>query len=334
MLQIFRSRLFRNIALMSSATMAAQMINVFTQPILTRIVPAETLGVYTYLVSMANIAIPIASLKLDLLITSEKDENLAQYITDVCVVITFFVSVCFFVVIGCGYYLRAQVFYQYGPLIFTVPLMVFTNGIRFLFISYNNRYRQYKIIGFIGILRELTRGTIQVISGLCSFGVVGQVAGFALAPISGLRRQTKDYIVNFQDRKYLDYVVFRHVIAMGKKQILYLVPSQFLNSFASSLVILFISLLYSNEHLGYYSAGVRLLEVPMIFIAANVSKVLYKQISEDVNLSRNVLSKFVKTSILLFSISAISFGALYVIAPQFSRFVFGNGYGTAGEYIK
>lgn len=334
MVKTFHDNLFRNIALMSSATVAAQLINVVIQPILTRIVPAEALGIFTFLVSMANIVIPVASLKLDLLITSEADDNRAQYITDVCIVITTIISLVFLLVISTGYIVRVNIFFQYGPIIFTVPLMVFTNGIRFLFISYNNRYRQYKIIGLIGILREFTRGVIQIVSGLLTFGALGQVAGYALAPISGLKKQTKDYVQKFEKCDKLNYLIFKDIITKGKNQILYLVPAQFLNSFSSSLVILFISMLYSTEQLGYYSAGVRLLEVPMIFITANVSKVFYKQISEDVNLHHRVLPKFTKISLALLLISILGFGTLYLIAPQFSRFVFGKGYEVAGDYIK
>lgn len=332
--KILNNKLFRNIALMCSATVAAQMINVIIQPILTRIVPVETLGVFTYLVSMANIVIPVASFKLDLLITSDADDNRAQYITDVCIIITVLMSTLLLLVIGGGYLMHANVFYQYGPIIFTVPIMVLTNGIRFLFISYNNRYSQYKIIGLIGILRELTRGVIQVLSGMLSLGALGQVAGYALAPISGLKKQTNEYVQKFKKRKVLDYTVFKDVLIQGKKQILYLVPAQFLNSFCTSLVILFISMLYSTEQLGYYSAGARLLEVPMIFITANVSKVFYRQISEDVNLHNKVLPKFVKISFSLLFVSGLIFSALYSIAPQFSCFVFGSGYEVAGEYIK
>ena len=332
--KILNNKLFRNIALMCSATVAAQMINVIIQPILTRIVPVETLGVFTFLVSMANIVIPVASLKLDLLITSEADDNQAQYITDACIIITVIISMLLLLVISGGYLMRANVFCQYGPIIFTVPIMVLTNGIRFLFISYNNRYCQYKIIGLIGILRELTRGIIQVLAGMLSLGTMGQVAGYALAPISGLKKQTNEYVQKFRKRKILDYTIFKNILIQGKKQVLYLVPAQFLNSFSSSLVILFISMLYSTEQLGYYSAGARLLEVPMIFITANVSKVFYRQISEDVNLHHLVLLKFVKISLSLLFVSGLIFSILYFIAPQFSCFVFGTGYEVAGEYIK
>ena len=334
MVNILNNKLFKNIALMCSATVAAQLINVIVQPILTRIVPAETLGIFTFLVSLANILIPVASLKLDLLITSEVDDNRAQYITDVCIVVTVILSLLSLFVIGAGFWMGVHVLCQYGWIVFTVPVMILTNGLRFLFISYNNRYRQYKIIGFIGILREVVRGVIQIFSGVLSLGVLGQVAGYALAPVSGIKTQTKEYIQKYKKRPSLNFRTFKEILVKEKKQILYLVPAQFLNSFSSSLVVLFISMLYATDQLGYYSAGVRLLEVPMIFITANVSKVFYRQISEDVNLHNKVLIKFLKISICLFCISAFIFSVLYFIAPSFSRFIFGRGYEVAGEYIK
>ena len=72
---------------MSATTVVAQSINIIAQPILTRLISAETLGIYTFLVSLANMAIPVASLKLDMLIVSEDSDDEAQYVTDLSIVI-------------------------------------------------------------------------------------------------------------------------------------------------------------------------------------------------------------------------------------------------------
>ena len=60
---------------MGLGTVLAQMINIVVQPILTRIFPTETLGIYTYLISLATMIIPVASLKLDMLIVSEPNRK-------------------------------------------------------------------------------------------------------------------------------------------------------------------------------------------------------------------------------------------------------------------
>ena len=88
-----RNSIWRGIFVMGFGTVLAQMINVLVQPILTRIVSAETLGIYTYIVSLATMVIPVASLKMDMLIVSEKDDEQAQYITDVSLILDVIVSV-------------------------------------------------------------------------------------------------------------------------------------------------------------------------------------------------------------------------------------------------
>ena len=148
---------------MGLGTVLAQMINIIAQPILTRVFPAETLGIYTYLISLATMIIPVASLKLDMLIVSESDDEEAQYITDACIVVNILVSILYAIVILIGYkFSKNNIFNKYGEIIYIVPALVFTNGLRFLFISYLNRYKQYKTISIIAIIREAIRAVIQL----------------------------------------------------------------------------------------------------------------------------------------------------------------------------
>ena len=132
-----QNKVFHNIFLMSATTVVAQSINIIAQPILTRLISAETLGIYTFLVSLANMAIPVASLKLDMLIVSEDSDDEAQYVTDLSIVIALGVSIIYFLVIFCAYFIGPNIFNKYGPIIFMVPVMVFTNGVRYLLVSYN-----------------------------------------------------------------------------------------------------------------------------------------------------------------------------------------------------
>lgn len=329
------SSIFKSIFTMGAGTLLAQSINVLVQPILTRIVPAETLGMYTFLISLATMIIPVASLKIDMLIVSEANDDYAQFITDTCILICTAVSIVYCVVISFAFFLPGQnLFNKYGKLIYIVPFIVFTNGIRFLFISYNNRYKQYKMIAGIGLIRESSRAVIQVGSGVLHFGVIGQVLGYALAPVFGFSIQTKEYFKKLKNRHFAKLEDIRSVLSKGKNQIFYLVPGQFINSFSSSLVTLCITSLYSAKALGYYSAGNRILEIPIIFIAANVSKVCYKEISERVANKQTVLPVLTKIIVGLSVVSICGFGLLYFIAPQLSEIIFGKGYYTAGIYIK
>ena len=319
--------LLSGIFYMGFGTVIAQMINVLIQPVLTRIVPAEILGIYTFVVSMANIVIPIASLKLEMLVVSEKDDTEAQLITDVCVWINLIISATYFVIILIGYNIPGlSTFNKYGAVVFLAPLLALTNGIRFLFISYNNRYKKYKLITGVAIIREAVRAVIQVISGLLSFGVIGQTMGYALSPVVGLHLQAKEYLAKRKERKKLTFDKAKEIVLKkGKGQILYLVPGQFINSFSNSFLTISITTLFSATVLGHYSAGVRLLEIPILFITSNVNKVCYQRFSENVA-NRRPLTKTLFSLIAVLSVISFGgFGLLFFIAPRLSELVSFNG---------
>lgn len=92
--------------------------------------------------------------------------------------------------------------------------------------------------------------------------------------------------------------------------------------------------LFSAKVLGYYFAGARILDIPIIFITSNVSKVCYQRISENVANNKPVLKTIMSVIIVLSIVSIFGFGILYFIAPNLSEIVFGNGYKVAGEYIR
>ena len=321
---------------MGLGTVLAQMINIVVQPILTRIFPTETLGIYTYLISLATMIIPVASLKLDMLIVSEPNEKEAQYITDACIIINILISLIYAIVIIVGYQVSDNnIFNKYGIIIYVVPVLVFTNGLRFLFISYLNRYKEYKTISIIAIIREALRAVIQVGAGFLSLGVFSLSMGYAVSPLFGLNIQMRNYLKELKERPRINLKKFKEIVLVkGKRQILFLVPAQFINSFSASLVTISITALFSAKILGYYSAGVRILDIPIVFITSNVSKVCYQRISENVANKKPVLRTLMSVIIVLSAVSIMGFGTLYVIAPRLSEIVFGQGYRVAGEYIR
>lgn len=321
---------------MGLGTVLAQMINIVVQPILTRVFPAETLGIYTYLISLATMIIPVASFKLDMLIVSEPNEKEAQYITDACIIINILISLIYAIVIIVGYQVSDNnIFNKYGIIIYVVPILVFTNGLRFLFISYLNRYKEYKTISIIAIIREAIRAVIQVGAGFLSLGVFSLSMGYAVSPLFGLNIQMRNYLKELKERPRINLKKFKEIVLVkGKRQILFLVPAQFINSFSSSLVTISITALFSAKILGYYSAGVRILDIPIVFITSNVSKVCYQRISENVANKKPVLRTLMSVIIVLSVVSIMGFGTLYVIAPRLSEIVFGQGYRVAGEYIR
>ena len=331
-----KDRIWKDIAVMGMGTVFAQLINVISQPLLTRLFTPSELGKYTAIISLATIIIPVASLKLDLLIVSEQDDKEAQFITDTCVFVVTIVSGIYFFVIGTFLLLPFEnIFKKTGLLVLFVPLIVFTNGIRFTFISYNNRYKKYTLISKVAIMREFFRGIIQVFSGLFSIGVIGLIFGYMISPLMGLRLQMRDYIEKSKERTHYSFNKSVEIITTkGINQIVYLVPAQFINSFSASLITLSITALFDADSLGYYSMGVRILDIPLLFITSNVSKVCYQRVCELNEKNEKIFPLILKIAAVLLFVSCFGFSILYIIAPRLAGIVFGEGYYTAGIYIR
>lgn len=331
-----RGSIWSGILYMGLGTVIAQVVNILVQPLLTRIVSPENLGIYTYVVSLATMVIPIATLKVDMLIVTDATDEDAQYTTDVCILLNFIVSAVFVFVIVIGSHVSENnVFNKYGRISYFAPLLVFTNGLRFLFISYNNRYQKYRLISAVAIIREIARAVIQVALGVLTGGPVGQIAGYAVSPVFGLHLQMKEYIQKFKHRRCISWETVRNVIFdKGRKQILYLVPAQFINSFSASLITVSISTLYTATTLGYYSAGARVLDIPILFITSNVSKVMFQRVSEYSEKKKPIFKLVLSVVAVLSAVSFAGFTVLYIIAPQLAEIAFGNGYAVSGTYIR
>ncbi|MCZ0873503.1 lipopolysaccharide biosynthesis protein [Peribacillus sp. AS_2] len=314
-------------------TIIAQSINILIQPIITRLITPEELGIYTFIISMATLIIPVAALKLEMLIVIEDNDETADLLTDVGIITVFFTTLIYTVFILVMLFIGNNSFEEIGIYSMLIPLIVLTNGLRFIFTSHNNREKKYSLMASISVLRELTKGIIQVISGIFGGGVGGQALGYGLSPVFGLRMQAKAYIYRFKKRDKIKISQILSFFKKNKNHIKYLVPAQFINSFSYSLITLSVISLFSATEAGYYAITINVLGIPLVLITNNVSKVYLQKLGEDYRKGNSVWDTFLSVIKVMGSLSIIGFSILAIIGPNLTKFVFGEGYIESGKYI-
>jgi len=325
---------FRNILTLGFGTVLAQSFNFLSQPILTRFVSTEIIGQYSYIVSLAMIVIPIASLKLEMLIVVEKDELKAQYITDTCILTALLLSAIWGLLLVAGHFLHISKLGNYGVILLLVPIMVFLEGAKYIFSSYNNRYGEYKIIARLAIFREGSKAAFQIMDALIKGTLWGQVIGHAFSPLLGITTRLEGYNQRCKDRERLTLKRAWGVIMKGKAQILYTAPSQFINTYAYSMILFSIASLYTDADVGFYSISLKVLGLPMMYVTTNVSKVIFHRISHIVNNGEKSFPFIIKNVAGLFFISMIGFMTLYFFSPLLCRIIFGSAYEISGIFIQ
>ncbi|MBS4030263.1 MAG: oligosaccharide flippase family protein [Clostridiales bacterium] len=331
--QYLRNSQWSGVISLGLGAIIGQSVNLLIQPILTRLITPEELGVYTFIISMANLIIPVASLKLYILIVIDSNDENADVLTDVSIATVFIISILYTLFIAIILTIRNNAFNQIGWLAFVIPLIVVTNGMRFVFISYNNRYKKYSLISSVEVLREFFKGFLQVTSGFLGGGAFGQSLGYALSPILGFNVLTKVYIARLKSRKRITLDLLFQNYKNHKKHIFYLVPAQFINSLSYALIMISIISLFSTTEAGYYSVSVRVLGLPLVFISNNVSRVYLQKLGEDFRMGNSVWKNYLSVIKVLGLISVLGFTVLAIIAPSVSEVIFGRGYEEAGKYI-
>ncbi|USK63481.1 lipopolysaccharide biosynthesis protein [Peribacillus frigoritolerans] len=314
-------------------TIIAQSITILIQPILTRLITPEELGIYTFIISMATLIIPVAALKLEMLIVIEENDENAELLTDVGIIAVIFTTLIYTLFILVMLCIGNNSFEEIGLYSLLIPFIVLTNGLRFIFISHNNREKKYSLIARISVLRELTMGIMQVLSGILGGGAGGQTLGYGLSPIFGLRIQAKEYIYRYKKRDKIKISQMLFFIKKNKNHIKFLVPAQFINSFSYALITLSVISLFSATEAGYYAITINVLGIPLVLITNNVSKVYLQKMGEDYRKGNSVWDTFLSVIKVMGSLSIIGFSVLTIIGPSLTKLVFGEGYIESGKYI-
>src|SRR5699024_10403860 len=218
---------------LSVGTILSQGINLLIQPVLTRLLTPAELGQYSYILSIANLFIPIASFNLHLLIVTAKNDSEAEKVTKLSIYSVLFLTIIYFIMI-----IFSQFFISYSItdlllLIVINPSIVFFSGLYQIFVSRDNRKKKYLSIGKAEITKVGSMGLVQIVSGILNFGVIGQLIGKLISPIYYLKGNIH-FIIN--TLKEFSLKKFLINIQKYSHHILYSVPSQFISGFSYTLI--------------------------------------------------------------------------------------------------
>src|SRR5699024_6250802 len=145
-----------------------------------------------------------------------------------------------------------------------------------------NRYKNYKLMAESDMSRGGFRGVFQVIFGILGWGSIGQVISHIFSPIPFLLKAIKKLRNENISNNWVSLIETVTSYKIYSMQILVTVPSQFINSFSYTLILLSVTALYSTKQIGYYSISMKLLGIPMVLVSANVARLYLQKMSESI----------------------------------------------------
>lgn len=330
---------FKNITVLVSGTMLAQMIPILLQPLLKRLFSPEQFGVFDIYLKIIGILFVLYAMKYDLGIVLPKNRVKSLLLLSLSVVLSLgftLISLLFLLLFDNQILVWLKIPEYYQAALYLIPFSTLFysifNALNYLLI----REKNFKAASYNKVSRRLAEGGVQVSLfynlTFRNFGLfIGDLIGNIVYAISAYYQAFRSFRIDgrlFRPRLLIS-------VAKEYRELpLYNIIPELLNAaFFAALSFLVLSK-FDIREVGFMELTQRILAIPSVFIAYSTGQVLLQRVTELVNNKKPIFLELKKTfSIMALLTGAFIIGVFFLAVPVFS-FVFGNQWAVSGEYSK
>lgn len=330
MKNILKSEFAKNISILVTGTVIAQIIPFLIAPIITRIYSPSDFGFFSFYMSIAAGITVICTARYDLAIVLPKNNNDAQKLITlsfiICSIVSFFSLIVIIIII-----LLKNI-----PVYFClIPLFVFMLGFNQIFINWNNRIKKYKQISFNRINNSIFGNLSMLGLGFLKTGTIGLIIGtFIGIIISTLIFVRKDLKLLFHNIRFSKYSEIKEIAIQHKEMPKTNTIQALIDMYQINGLVYLIPIFFSSTILGLYSFGMRILQAPVNLLGSAIAQVFYQRASEKYNKNENIYP-FLKDTIIRSAIIAIPIPVILLLKGEdLFAFIFSENWRLAGLYAK
>ncbi len=314
-------------------TSSAQVILLFTSPILTRIFSPENFGLFIIYQSILSVLLVIASMRFELAIMLPKKDSDSLSL--------FFLSFFIVLILSLFLFLSLIIIFliielkNFEAFFFLVPGL-FLAGFYQIFVNWNNRKSNFRIIAFANLAQTFFISFSQIILGLLGYLsqglIIGSLIGSSFSIFIFIRRKIfslsnilKKINLNSLLKNATDFREFP----------LFSLPGALINSVSLQAPVFWISTFFGQATTGFYGLALRVVYLPIILLSTPVFQVTYKKISDLDNHRPEEIRPYIFNKILALFLFTIPFPIIFIFfSEDIFSFVFGYEWIKAGEYSK
>jgi len=331
------NKILKNVLILTSGATVGYLIILLTSPILTRLYSPEEFGVLALYISVVGVLTPLITLKYELAIPLAPNERAAIAIVLLSFILAFIMSVLLFLFF---FLLKDEVAILFGldstyEFLWLLILGLFGSGVYQILNLYAMRAKAYKIISKTRFYQNLGMATIQIGTGFFKWGVLGLLLGHFFGRVSGSSNLYR--ILKLSLSSNIRQMSFQYIytqLSRYKKFGIYSSIAGSINVAGTQIMPVLLTLLYSQEMVGQFSLGVRIVSVPMVLLGGSLSNVFLAEGAEMVRETPEKLSHYFKNiskGLLLWG--AVPLAILCLSSPYLFPVVFGENWDVAGKYV-
>lgn len=314
-------------------TSSAQVILLFTSPILTRIFSPENFGVFVIYQSILSILLVIASMRyeLSIMLPKKDSDSLSLFFLSffIVLILSLFLLMSLIIILLIIEINNLEAFFYLVPGLFLA-------GFYQILVNWNNRKSNFKIIAFANLVQTFFISFFQIIFGLLGFFsqglIIGSLMGFLFSIFIFIRKKL------FLLSNIIKKIKFNSIVQNGKdfrEFPLFSLPGALINSISLQAPVFWVSTFFGQATTGFYGLALRVVYLPIVLLSAPVFQVTYKKISDLDNERPEEIRSYVFNKILALFLFTIPFPILFIFfSEEIFSFIFGYEWIKAGEYSK
>ena len=336
-----KDSLYKNISILISGTVIAQVIPIAIQPFLKRIFTPEDFGIFDIYLRILGILFVVYALKYDMGVVLPKNRVKAQalLIISILAALIFSVITLLIIVLFNEPILNIlDIDSKYSFILYLLPFstLFFSlyNSINYLLI----RDKMFVASSINKVSRRTIEGGIQLGMGLGFSGIMKTSGLFIGDLVGNIAYFVSSYIQSFRgfkfDKRLFNYHFLRSVAKEYSDLPKYNLLPELLNSFFSASLTFIVLAKFDIIEVGYLEATQRLLAVPSAFISVSLGQVILQRVSESV-INKNKIMPDLKKLVLMMSLISIAFIVFILfLGPLSFKLFLGETFEKSGVYAQ
>jgi len=335
-----KDSLYKNISILISGTVIAQVIPIAIQPILKRIFTPEDFGVFDIYLKILGILFVVFALKYDMGVVLPKNKIKAQALLILSMLFAVvFTAISFIVVLLFNDQIISllDISSKYSFILYLLPFstLFFSlyNSINYLLI----RDKKFVASSINKVSRRGIEGGVQLgmgvgLGGLKTYGLfigdlLGNIAYFVSAYFQSFRGMKFD-------KRLFSFKFLKNVAKEYSDLPKYNLIPELLNSFFSASLTFIVLAKFSIEDVGYLEATQRLLAVPSAFISVSLGQVVLQRVSENVGNRRKIIPDLKMLVLIMLAISVLFIVFIVFLGPWSFGLFLGEAFEKSGVYAQ
>lgn len=335
--KFYKSEFSVNVFKLFTGTSIAQLIGVALAPVLYRLYEPESFGVFALFVAVSSVLGTFSTFQYVQLVLLERKNDYAFNALWLCRLINIVFSLfVLFAILLLSVFIENWITNElFAKWLLLLPLTIFLRGQNEIFCVWANRCKEYNVLVVNGIILAVVTPLVSISLAYILSDETGLFLGLILGQIVSLLVLTfklkRIYKFGFEK---INFGTIKIMAIENKKFPLFLMPTEIVNRVNNQLPIFLISKFFGAGAVGLYSLSIKMLEIPLRFIGNAIGNVFRQRASQDYVELGTCKRVFLKTSLILFLVSACPVVLIGLFAPKIFLFVFGSEWMSAGVYAQ